>query len=117
MAIFVLRTQQISIGQPQQAPTVADASVPQDGLITASNVTETAEPDSYTVPTSIEPLSIVPSTELANYMVAHSEFSTPLSRRNLLSALVASEQGTAGGSEQSEEQLENGTPNADQAQQ
>jgi len=33
----------------------------------------------------------VPSAELANYVVAHSEFSAPVNRRNMLSALVASE--------------------------
>jgi hypothetical protein len=30
-------------------------------------------------------------TELADFIVAHSEYSTPLMRRNLLSALVSSE--------------------------
>ena len=33
--------------------------------------------------------SVVPTAELANYVVAHSEYSAPLSRRNLLSSLVA----------------------------
>src|SRR5690242_2649229 len=31
---------------------------------------------------------VVPSTELANYVVAHSMFSTPVARRNLLSAFM-----------------------------
>jgi hypothetical protein len=31
----------------------------------------------------------MPSAQLANYLVAHSEFTPPLSRRSLLSALVA----------------------------
>ena len=34
---------------------------------------------------------MVPSAELANYVLAHSEFSAPVNRRNMLSALVASE--------------------------
>jgi hypothetical protein len=49
---------------------------------------------------------VVPSTELANYVVAHSEFSSPVTRRNLLSAFMASESGTAGTSAVSEEPTE-----------
>jgi len=48
-------------------------------------------PASYVVPRAVESRMTVPATELANYVVAHSEFSTPVSRRNLLSALMASE--------------------------
>jgi len=49
------------------------------------------EPDIYTVPTVADPPSIVPTAELANYVVAHSEFATPLVRRNTLSTLMASD--------------------------
>lgn len=52
--------------------------------------------ESYVVPTNVEPRTFMPPAELANYVVAHSEFSTPVSRRNLLSALVASESGNSG---------------------
>jgi hypothetical protein len=48
-------------------------------------------PESYVVPAIVERTPIVPSAELANYVVAHSEFSAPVNRRNMLSALVASE--------------------------
>jgi hypothetical protein len=42
----------------------------------------------------------MPAAELANYMVAHSEYSTPVTRRFPLSSLVSSESGTrAAGSE------------------
>jgi negative regulator of sigma E activity len=51
--------------------------------------------DRYTVPTISPRRTIVPSTQLANYVVAHSEFSSPVIRRNLLSTLMASEPGTA----------------------
>jgi len=37
----------------------------------------------------------VPSTELANYVVAHSVFSSPVTRRNLLSAFMTGEAGSA----------------------
>ena len=62
--------------------------------------------DTYVVPQPSEIRSIVPVADLANYVVAHSEFSTPLSRRNLLSAFVASESGTAGAGDESEEAFE-----------
>jgi hypothetical protein len=61
---------------------------------------------SYTVPKSPGRRLVVPSTELANYVVAHSEFSSPVTRRNLLSAFMASESGTAGTSAGSEEPTE-----------
>jgi len=62
-----------------------------------------AAPDSYTVPKTLPRRSIVPSTQLANYVVAHSEFSSPVNRRNLLSAFMASESGTAGAPSGSDE--------------
>jgi negative regulator of sigma E activity len=47
------------------------------------------EPDSYVVPAAVsQGPSLVPPTELANYIVAHSAYSGPLMRRNALSALV-----------------------------
>jgi negative regulator of sigma E activity len=61
---------------------------------------------SYTVPKNAARRLVVPSTELANYVVAHSEFSSPVTRRNLLSAFMASESGTSGTSIGSEEPTE-----------
>jgi hypothetical protein len=58
-------------------------------------------PATYVVPRAVESRMTVPATELANYVVAHSEFSTPVSRRNLLSALMASEPPAPGSPEQS----------------
>ena len=47
------------------------------------------EPDSYVVPAPVpQGLALVPPTELANYIVAHSAYSGPLMQRNALSALV-----------------------------
>ena len=48
----------------------------------------------YVVPKANPRRSIVPATQLANYVIAHSEFSSPVNQRNLLSTLV-SESGTA----------------------
>ena len=50
----------------------------------------------YTVPVPKPPAALVPSTELANYVVAHSMFSPPVARRNLLSAFLTSEPAAAG---------------------
>jgi len=53
-------------------------------------------PDSYVVPRAPAVRApVVPSTELANYVVAHSVFSSPVTRRNLLSAFMSSESGAA----------------------
>jgi len=52
-------------------------------------------PDSYVVPRAPAVRAMVPSTELANYVVAHSVFSSPVARRNLLSAFMTSESGRA----------------------
>jgi len=52
--------------------------------------------DSYVVPRPAPAAVVVPSTELANYVVAHSMFSSPVARRNLLSAFMTSEPASAG---------------------
>ena len=70
---------------------------------------------SYVVPRAAESRMTVPATELANYVVAHSEFSTPVSRRNLLSALMASEPAAAGAPEQSLGSVDDPNPHADEA--
>jgi negative regulator of sigma E activity len=50
------------------------------------------EPDSYVVPAGeTQGPALLAPTELANYIVAHSEYSGPLMRRNALSALVGGE--------------------------
>lgn len=54
-------------------------------------VVNNTDSPSYTVPKTPGRRLVVPSTELANYVVAHSEFSSPVARRNLLSAFMASE--------------------------
>jgi len=87
-----------------EAPVGGDALLAQNApaaVIQAQQ--DTSEPDSYVVPAAVERTPIVPTAELANYVVAHSEFSGPVSRRNLLSALIASEAGTAVDDEQSED--------------
>jgi negative regulator of sigma E activity len=54
-------------------------------------VTGSREPRSYIVPPPSQRGAPGPSAQLANYVVAHSEFSGPIARRNALSALVAAD--------------------------
>jgi sigma-E factor negative regulatory protein RseA len=51
------------------------------------------EPHSYTTPVNQSGADMGLRTQLADFIVAHSEYSTPLMRRSLLSALVSSEEG------------------------
>jgi negative regulator of sigma E activity len=73
------------VAQNAAAPAALTQSV-------AQRVSDDSASESYVVPATVERTPIVPSAELANYVVAHSEFSAPVNRRNMLSALVASEQ-------------------------
>jgi len=64
-------------------PATADAIAPGQGV-------------SYVVPRAPAARAvIVPSTTLANYVVAHSMVSSPVARRNLLSAFMTSESANA----------------------
>jgi sigma-E factor negative regulatory protein RseA len=90
------------------AQQVAFQTAPASQTLVA-NTASPAAPDSYVVPKTLPRRSIVPSTQLANYVVAHSEFSSPVNRRNLLSAFMASESGTAGAPSGSDEPNEDVT--------
>ena len=83
---------------PGSDPVVADA-LPSQSAGPVSGVTPGGRsqlaPDSYVVPKIAPVRAVVPSTQLANYVVAHSEFSSPVNRRNILSALMVNEAGTA----------------------
>jgi sigma-E factor negative regulatory protein RseA len=85
---------------PAAAPLAAQASAasrsqPATALPVAA-AGNAREPVSYVVPPApaAQP-ALVPSTELANYVVAHSMFSTPVARRNLLSAFMTSGEAVA----------------------
>ncbi len=70
-------------------PVTAQRSPAATPLVAVSN---SQQPLMYVTPSST-PLksSPVPSTQLANYVVAHSMVSSPMGRRNLMSAFVTSE--------------------------
>lgn len=102
MSVLWLRSQAPLGSETLIAQTPAPAEVSEQ-IVSVS-------PETYTTP-SVNLRTAVPVAELANYVVAHSEFSAPLSRRNLLSALVASESGTGSAQDQSEDAVED--PEAD----
>jgi len=98
---------------PDAAPALAQVDTPLVAPSSASAPTaSTSVTDSYVVPQTPERRVVVPSTELANYVVAHSEFSSPVARRNLLSSFMASESGTTGTSAGSEEPIEDAQDDA-----
>jgi hypothetical protein len=63
----------------------------------AARAAGSGEPESYVVPMPTDRPGMAAPAQLANYVVAHSEYSTPLSRRSLLSALVAADGMPSGG--------------------
>jgi len=80
---------------PGEAPLTAHLAPP--AALSAAPAAATARGDSSVVPVPKQPAGVtVPSTELANYVVAHSMFSPPVARRNLLSAFMTSEPATSG---------------------
>jgi sigma-E factor negative regulatory protein RseA len=92
LAVLWMRQQSPEPSLIAQIPTPQSARAVQIPIAPASS-SRAVEPDSYVVPATSESRSIVPPTVLANYVVAHSEFSMPLLRHNLLSALMAAETG------------------------
>jgi sigma-E factor negative regulatory protein RseA len=76
----------------------------------AASVATATQADSYVVPRAPKTAPMmVPATELANYVVAHSMFSPPVARRNLLSAFMTSEPATAG-AEEAQDDAKNPVP-------
>ncbi len=57
----------------------------------AAPVISNGEPERYSTPAPSSQANLAPNARLANYVVAHSEYSGPLSRRMALLGLVASE--------------------------
>jgi len=80
---------------PGGGETLVAQTAPAHALAANASDEDLGGPDSYVVPAASESRAIVPTAELANYVVAHSEYSGPLTRRNLLSSLVASEASAA----------------------
>jgi negative regulator of sigma E activity len=75
-------SQRIVLSPETQAPTVASLQSP----LGAAGISA-----DYSTPPNSSATSMAPPARLANYVVAHSEYSGPLSRRLALSGLVAGE--------------------------
>jgi sigma-E factor negative regulatory protein RseA len=52
-----------------------------------------AQSTDYVVPTSTSQPAFVPATRLTNYVVAHSEYSSPLARRSVLTGVLSEDDG------------------------
>jgi len=100
VSILWLRAQAPLPGKPATVLTAAVPTLP-GAAVARGSVAPARQRDSYVVPLPHQPMAsgVVPSTEFANYVVAHSMFSTPVARRNLLSAFMASEPTAAGAEE------------------
>jgi hypothetical protein len=98
VSILWLRAQAPLGGTPAVAPLAAvPASRGSPSIAPTAAVSALAGPDSYVVPPRARPaMAVVPAVELANYVVAHSRFSAPLARGNLLSSFMTSESAAAG---------------------
>ncbi|HYM29525.1 MAG TPA: RseA family anti-sigma factor, partial [Steroidobacteraceae bacterium] len=103
-SILWLRAQAPLDGASSLTAALPRAAAPAQPL-TAVAPGNAAQPgDSYVTPRAgAARAPVVPSTELANYVVAHSMFSTPVARRNLLSAFMTSDPAAAGIEEQPED--------------
>jgi negative regulator of sigma E activity len=77
------------------APEAAGTTVALNGSPSISSTVQepvsNGEPDRYVTPAPSSQANFAPSARLANYVVAHSEYSGPLSRRMALLGLVSSE--------------------------
>lgn len=78
-----------------QRPAVGPVVVA-DNEASPAAIESVADPEpSYTVPMSTQTSAFVPAARLTNYVVAHSEYSSPLGRRTVLSGVLSEDDGAA----------------------
>ncbi|MGH8177117.1 MAG: sigma-E factor negative regulatory protein [Steroidobacter sp.] len=76
----------LSVQRAGMAPAiVADTEI----AAPAQTLAAADQEPSYTVPTNTSTSAFVPATRLTNYVVAHSEYSSPLGRRTVLSGVLS----------------------------
>lgn len=110
VAVFTMQPQ--PVGQPELTTPLVAANEP-----TVASTETDADP-SYVVPTSTSNSAFIPGTRLTNYVVAHSEYSSPLGRRSLMSGVLADDEegeGTDGAADDQDAPIqvttsEDGTP-------
>jgi sigma-E factor negative regulatory protein RseA len=98
MSVMWLRNQEpaetvVASNSPTESVVLtADAATPvADVRVTSPASVSASQPDRYSTPAPSSQTSIAPPARLANYVVAHSEYSGPLSRRMALLSLVGTE--------------------------
>ena len=100
LSIFWLRTQDdthtlLALSPPAETivlePDTSAATVARNTAPAPEARVSSGEPERYVTPAPSSAPGIVPSARLANYVVAHSEYSGPLSRRMALLGLVATD--------------------------
>jgi hypothetical protein len=102
VSIFWLRGSQEPVMDSLQASTTSPTTIvltpePAGATVAVNNSPEAsaadAEPGLYSTPAPSSSSSIAPPARLANYVVAHSEYSGPLTRRMALLGIVGAEVG------------------------
>lgn len=88
-AVVVLVMQ--PVGQPDLGTVGTPLIAANQGAANEPMIAAT-EDSSYVVPTSTTSSAFIPATRLTNYVVAHSEYSSPLGRRSVLSGVLADDQ-------------------------
>ena len=94
VSILWLRSQALPGASPAVAPAMVASTSVRAALPALQSAASTTS-DSFVVPPVSQQPMVVPATELADYVVAHSAFSWPFTRGSLLSALMVSEPGTS----------------------
>jgi len=84
VAVFAMR------GQPSNQGVISPSATPMVATLAAAS---NGEQRSYVVPMQVNAPAVpaIPAAQLTNYVVAHSEFSSPLGRRNVLTGILADE--------------------------
>ena len=103
VSVMMLRDAELRRGgavavMPQASMNVAQVSSPADSRVAPAPATQVRalnSAPSYVTPAARGSANTFLRTQLADYIVAHSAFSTPLVRRNLLSELVTGEDGVS----------------------
>ncbi len=89
-AVAVLTMQ--PMGQPDVMPVTPSLVAANQPAANEAAVARQAAESSYVVPTSTSSSAFIPATRLTNYVVAHSEYSSPLGRRSVLSGVLADDE-------------------------
>lgn len=85
-AVAILGVQQLQAPVPGAAAQMAATSTVASPIV-IGDVSGTAP--SYTVPAPTTDVPLVPAARLTNYVVAHSQYSSALGRRNMLSGIIS----------------------------